>query len=94
MRQRPTDEEREQAIQSMLRDGYSRRYAELAFAAEWAETHGEPLGCIDETPMETIEDLVAYFGEEGAAEILRHPMERARFGLPPLAEPQPVTGRA
>lgn len=86
MRQRPTEQEAEEAIQAIMRDGYSRRYAEMAFAAEWAEAHGLPLGCTNDEPIDTIEDLVAHYGEEGAAEILRHPIERARFGLPPLDE--------
>jgi len=93
VRRRPSDEEREQAIRAIMRDGYDRHYAEMAYDAEDAEAHGEPLGCTVSGDTSTIAGLIATYGEEVAAQILQHPMERARFGLPPLAEPQPTTAR-
>ena len=82
MRQRMPDDEFERAVRALLRDGYDRRFAEQSVLAEWAEAHGQPLGCCDDAPIGSVEDLVAAYGEQA----LRHPIERARFGLPPLSE--------
>jgi len=79
--QRATDDEREQAVQAIMRDqGYVRKIAEGIYAEE----HGEQLGCIVDAPMDTVDDLIAFYGNDVAAEVLQHPMMRERYGLPPL----------
>ena len=82
MLQKVTDDEREQAVQAIMHDqGYVRKIAEWIYA----EDHGEQLGCIVDAPMDTVDDLIAFYGDEVAAEVLQHPMMRERYGLPPLA---------